>query len=330
MSIDQKNARLATLVAEMGFVKEIGGMRLDNIDAGLAFVEKREALAAQAQNHADMLQMHYDSMQQAHHDRMAQLADNPQVAAFQQFMTEHPGATSSEIQSYFRGMHAPRSGIGMAMQQYIAEHPGASSEDIGRYYANFQQEIGAGRAFSYGKQGDAIRSFSVALTHLDTIQQLGEALANGDTRRLNQIANVLKTEFGGTAVPNFEFAKQIVGAEVTKAIVGGAGSLTDRQELQSSFNSANSPEQLVGVIQTAKKLMAGQLSGYRRQYENATGLQNFDDLLSPEARQELGSLTPSTAAPPAMRYTAKNAAGVTIYSPDGQHWFNSDGSIYAK
>ena len=162
--------------------------------------------------------------------------------------------------------------------------------------------------------------------HLDTIEKLGDALENGDVQRLNRLANTLKTEFGATAVPNFEFAKQIVGAEVTKAIVGGAGSVTDRQELQGSFNAANSPAQLVGVIRTAKALMAGQLSGYRRQYENATGLQNFDELLSPEARQELGSLTPATTP----RYTATNSGGTVIHSDDGTHWFTPDGSPYGR
>ncbi len=308
---DQQVSELQTMSAAYQLEKRLDPESVENLTKNLQLLKDRRELivaqntdtelrnaatakdAAWLKDHPEAggavpAEIHNANVGAAKHDRSGIRAQTPQEAAFQQFIAEHPNATSEEMQSFFRSMHAPRSGIGMAMRQFIAEHPGASSQEISRFYANLQQEVGAGRAFAYGKQGDAIRSFSVALTHLDTIEKLGDALENGDVQRLNRLANTLQTEFGATAVPNFEFAKQIVGAEVTKAIVGGAGSVTDRQELQGSFNAANSPAQLVGVIKTAKALMAGQLSGYRRQYENATGLQNFDELLSPEARQELG------------------------------------------
>jgi Phage tail lysozyme len=195
--------------------------------------------------------------------------------------------------------------------------------------AKYAGRVSGTRAFASGRQSDAVRSLSVSVDHLAVAQQLGQALQTGDLQSLNRAQAALHTEFGFAGPVNFDTAKQIVADEVQKAVLGGAGSLSDREALQQQFSTASSPDQLLGVIGTLKRLMAGQLAGYRRQYRAATGDADFDQLLSPQARQELGSLTPSAAAP-AMRYTAKNAAGVTIHSPDGQHWFNSDGSIYAK
>jgi hypothetical protein len=58
-----------------------------------------------------------------------------------------------------------------------------------------------------------------------------------------------------------------------------------------NLDSANSPEQLLGVINFAKKLMAGQLIGYRLQAKNfGMSDEEFDKHLSPAAKQELGGL----------------------------------------
>jgi hypothetical protein len=63
--------------------------------------------------------------------------------------------------------------------------------------------------------------------------------------------------------------------------------------LRVNLDNANSPEQLLGVIKFAKKLMAGQLSGYRLQAKNF-GMtdEEFDRHLSPAAKAELGGLGP--------------------------------------
>lgn len=155
--------------------------------------------------------------------------------------------------------------------------------------------------FSSGKQGDAIRSFGVSLEHLQTADELGKALKNGDVQALNKFTNYVKTQFGAEAQPNFNAAKQIVAGEINKMIVGGQGTGGEREELQHQFNSASSPEQLAGVIETLKKLMVGQVKGLKQQYEVATGLRNFEEMLPPVARSELERLDShgSSAAPAA-------------------------------
>jgi hypothetical protein len=152
--------------------------------------------------------------------------------------------------------------------------------DQSRWQAKVRGEVG----FTAGKEAGAIRSFSVAIDHLNTMEEAGEALANSDIQALNRLKNRVQTEFGLEGPVDFNFVKSIVGSEVSKAVVGGVGALADREELRVNLDAANSPEQLLGVIKFAKKLMAGQLSGYRLQSKNiGMSDEEFDRHLSPAA-----------------------------------------------
>ena len=158
-----------------------------------------------------------------------------------------------------------------------------------KYAARVRGEV----AFTSGRQADAIRAFSVSIDHLATLEGIGKALQTGDVQALNRMQARVKQEFGYEGPVDFNFAKAIVGDEVSKAVIGGVGSQTDRTTLQEGFSTANSPEQLVGVATTAKRLIAGQLAGYRRQYERGTGEKDFDDLISTTAKRELSGLAPA-------------------------------------
>lgn len=189
----------------------------------------------------------------------------------------------------------PRSAPAMALNKFIQDNPNATPEEITQFAGHYAQEIKADRDFGTGTQGNAIRSFSVALDHLSVADQLGKALQNGDKPALNQLKNLAKQQFGWDGPIDFNFAKKIVGDEITKSILGsGAGTGQDREDIQKAFSSANSPQQLAGVIQTAKRLMAGQLHGLKQQYQQTTGKDDFDTRLSPAARTELDNLDTST------------------------------------
>jgi hypothetical protein len=126
-----------------------------------------------------------------------------------------------------------------------------------------------------------VRSLGVASSHLDVLSDLATALGNSDARVLNRAKNAYEKQTGDPAPADFNAARQIVGDEVVKAVVGsGAGSDSDRQNLQASFDAANSPAQLAGVISTARRLMQGQLQGWKRQYKAATGRDDFDKFTS--------------------------------------------------
>lgn len=154
------------------------------------------------------------------------------------------------------------------------------------------------KSFNTGQQGNQTRFLNVATAHLDTLDKLTDALNNGDTKAINSLSNTFKSQFGQTAPTNFDTAKQIVGDEVTKAVIGAGGTGADREKAQKVIDSANSPEQLHQAVATYKTLMSGQLSGLQQQYEVSTGRKDFQDrYLTPAAKSALSPSAQTTASP---------------------------------
>lgn len=151
--------------------------------------------------------------------------------------------------------------------------------------------------FTTGKNGNTVRSLNVAVQHLDQLGQLSNALGNGNIQLANQLGQSIAQQTGSPAPTNFNAAKDLVGDEIVKAIVGAGGGVADRQKAQDTISRASSPQQLAGVIQTYKGLMAGQLGGLKQQYEKSTGLGDFEDYLAPETKAQLQSHSQSGSTP---------------------------------
>jgi hypothetical protein len=153
----------------------------------------------------------------------------------------------------------------------------------------------ANKAFSTGVQGKQVTAFNTAIDHLATMDKLSDALQNGDTKAINYLGNVVAQQTGAPAPTNFNAAKQIVTSEIIKAVVASGGGVTERQEAERNFSSANSPAQLKGLIQTYKKLLGGQLNSLNVQYENTTGKKDFTKKLTPDAKTELDAVRGNSA-----------------------------------
>ncbi len=171
--------------------------------------------------------------------------------------------------------------IGAAIMSKVMElNPSYDAKN----FAAAQQTL---TAFSKGPEAQKVRSFNVALSHLDTLGQLTDALQNGNIPLINKLGNAVSQQTGSPAVTNFSAAKQIVANEIVKAIVGSGGGVEDRAKAQATIAAANSPAQLKGVIDTYKQLMGGQLGGLKQQYETGARRDDFDRMLSPEAQRYL-------------------------------------------
>lgn len=158
-------------------------------------------------------------------------------------------------------------------------------------------------AFTTGKQGQSVKSFSVFLDHLQTLKQLATALSNGDVQGANALKNMLAKQTGNASITSFQAAMPIVADEGVKAIVGAGGGEGDRQLAQSVFNPKNSPQQFLGAVGALEKLGAGQLAGLQRQYEQGTYRKDFNRWLSPSAQQLVSSLGGQQATgPKVMNY----------------------------
>lgn len=167
-------------------------------------------------------------------------------------------------------------------------------QQVVQYQPNYnQQEYGqadkAVKDFGTGRQGQSVRAFNVALEHLDTLQELGNALHNKDFPLINTLANRYKTETGEPGPTSFDGAKQLVADEVVKAIVGSGGGVQDREEAAKTIRAASSPQQLVGIIKTYKHLFGGQIKGLEQQYKSLSKRDDFRDrFLTEKGRKAAG------------------------------------------
>ncbi|EJN10472.1 hypothetical protein PMI42_06248 [Bradyrhizobium sp. YR681] len=212
---------------------------------------------------------------------------------------ESSGSIDADAERYRQtGQLPPNIGKGMqggaesrAIRQRAAQLEQEAGGDPATWPQKWQQFKGqqvAIQRFTSGKQGDTIRSFNVLVHHLGTLSEAAEALKNGDNRLLNRFKQNWAANTGGTAPTNFDGVKALVGDEVVKAVVGSAGALADREEVKKDLDRASSPAQLAELVGKYKKLALGQLHGFQKQYETATGLKNFGDLLLPETLHALG------------------------------------------
>ncbi len=163
--------------------------------------------------------------------------------------------------------------------------------------------------FATGAQGDTVRSLSVATDHLNQLLTAGTALNNKNFKAYNSAMNYLAQQFGSATVPSFDAMKELVGDEVAKAVIGGAGAEGDRDAIKQGFATASPQGSLQGVVAKYKGLMGGQLSGLRRQYQTSTGLNDFNDMLSPAAQSQLGG---SAKTGPMGVGQSTNLSGFTI------------------
>jgi len=148
----------------------------------------------------------------------------------------------------------------------------------------------ANKDFSTGIQGRQVTAFNTAIDHLATMDKLSDALQNNDIKAFNYLGNVIAKQTGQPAPVNFDAAKQIVTAEIIKAVVASGGGVRERQEAEANFSTANSPAQLKGAINTYMQLLGGQLNSLGLQYENTTGRTDFDKKLTGDAKKAFKSV----------------------------------------
>lgn len=178
--------------------------------------------------------------------------------------------------------YAMRSAFGGAVMKRVSEMNPDYSET--RY-----NEINRARTqFGTGKQGDARRFLNVAVQHIGVLDDLSQKLRNGDIKAGNTVKNMFADQFGDPYPNDFDAVKKIVAQEITKAAVGSAATGAERQELEKNLGNARTYDSIHDVLSHLKRLMGGQLNGLRKQYEDSTGLKDFNESLFPETIKALG------------------------------------------
>lgn len=235
--------------------------------------QKEQFLHADASQRAQ--QSHADAAQRQSQSFQASEGEKGRALTREYRMTD-PTVVETNAQAIAAGNMPPLTGNALrspgaaaTMARVMAIKPDYSAKDYGT-------GAKAEKDFATGKQGNSVRSFNVALSHLDTLSGLADALNNKDTKAFNRLGNAIATQTGAPAPTNFEAVKHIVADELVKAVTGGAGALGDREAAAKTIEAANSPAQLRGVIASYKELMVGQIHGLRDQYKATTGKDDFD------------------------------------------------------
>lgn len=202
-------------------------------------------------------------------------------------------ATAHLIATYrFR----PPTGIGSRSPEARVLMEKAQKENPGYDSTKYDEKRKAVLDFGTGKQGDNVRALNNAISHMDTMDSLAKALDNGQVTQVNRWKQVWADQTGHPAPGNFDAAKQIVTEEVGKAVLPSGGVGAERLEILANANRAKAYPELLGVMKTWKKLLSGQMNDLKLQYRNATGLDNFDEMMTPQALRELQEQGP----PPEM------------------------------
>jgi hypothetical protein len=170
--------------------------------------------------------------------------------------------------------------------------------DPGFDQKTYNERYNAVNRWATGPQGQNLTSVNTSINHLDTLQEAARDLASHDVRIVNAAQNRIATEFGRPGVTSFEGVRDIVADELVKSVIGSAGSQEDRQNMRNTLRSANSPEQLAGMIQYYEKLMAGRVSEMKRNYVETTGASedSFYRRLSPHAADVMKQYAPGASA----------------------------------
>jgi len=163
--------------------------------------------------------------------------------------------------------------------------------------------------FTSGISSRRVVANNTAINHLETMDKLAADLNNRDTRIFNAAGNAFAAATGQSAPTSFDAAKQLVAAEVIKAVVSNGGGVTERQEAAQNFSRANSPQQLKEVINTYRELLGGQLQSLEGQYKAGT---NRDDFRSKFLTPNTQKVLPAAPAAPAAAKTPSDIPQAAI------------------
>ncbi len=255
-----------------------------------------------------------------------------------EFLKTIPPMVASQAKMYAEGNSPPPTGFA-SKPQLLAANNAATVYDpsyVGTRFSTIQDFTK-----SSTPAAATARSQNAIAEHLPVLKDAISALDNGDERPLNVIANTIAKQNGEAAPTNTEMAMTIVSDEAAKAIIGSKATQGDRQEFSKNLTTAAGRKQLQGQLDTAGRLIAGQMHAGEQAYNTGTGLDanvtppetysklNYRDKFmsdSPNARKLFETYYP-TPVPP----VDKRVAGKTYWVPGGKQMvWQKDGWYPAK
>jgi hypothetical protein len=152
--------------------------------------------------------------------------------------------------------------------------------------SNAGARVGVRKDFTSGVAARNVTAINTAIGHIGSLDELGDALKNKDTRVLNSLFNRIATETGNPNVNNFELARDAVAHELVRVFRSVGASQKEQEEFASRFKAAASPEQLKGAVKTSAELLQSRIDALDDQWKRGMNTdKGYPDLLSPKSKK---------------------------------------------
>jgi hypothetical protein len=184
-----------------------------------------------------------------------------------------------------------------------------------------------------GVQGRGATATGTAMRHLDSLEEAYKALNNKDWQTLNKIKNYFGIEMGEPAPKAVQAMAGIVGAEVTKAVVGAQSGQAEREAAAKQYGIDLSPRQFAATKSRMHELFAGRLEGMRADATNAyVTPQEFERQVGKRELAALNDIVRQRSARPTTESGGTSAAPAKPDVTQGghtYHWNSSTGKYEA-
>ena len=212
------------------------------------------------------------------------------------------------------------------INQQVSARRAAAGDQAGSFWASQQANKEAAKVlddYSKGKTHQQLDGLNTAVQHINTLRPAIDALNNGDNAWINNLQNTWNQKVMGQPAPtDYNGVRDFVVGELAKAVLPGGGGEAERQQLQASASSANSPQALRSIVDKWQELLAGKTKYAKFNWDQSTGgkFGTFEDkFLHPDTRAVLGippsKPTPRPGQAPAPQMTPQQQALISKWAP---------------
>jgi hypothetical protein len=187
-----------------------------------------------------------------------------------EFLSMLPDGIAKEVQAIAEGrQNISAMGYRGTQRQQMLEYVNQYDPDFDQ--TNWAARSATRRDFASGQAARNITSINTAIGHLGTMDELATAMQNKDLQRVNAFVNRVATEVGDPRINNFNLAKTAVSDEMMRTFRQVGASDAEAARWEKAFDSANSPAQLKGAMQTAVYLLNSRAQALGDQWKNTMG-----------------------------------------------------------
>lgn len=154
----------------------------------------------------------------------------------------------------------------------------------------FSARAAVRKDFTSGPSARNVTAINTAIGHIGTLNELGDALKNGDVKILNKVFNKISDETGKPGVNTFDIAKGAVGDELMRVFRGVGASEGEAAAWRQRFDASRGPDQMKAAVATAADLLKSRVNALDDQWKRGMGTdKGYPNLLSEKSQKVLAS-----------------------------------------